>query len=144
MKKIFILFFLCGMVSVAFSQTKTKSEKIRELLELTGSGELGIQVMQTLIPAYEKNFPNVEKEFWKQLSNEINAEELVSLVIPIYDKYYSESDVDQLIAFYKTPLGAKLIKTMQPIMQESMLAGQKWGKELGEKIALRLKDRGYL
>lgn len=30
------------------------------------------------------------------------------------------------------------------LIQESMLAGQEWGKQIGEKVVNKLKDKGYL
>jgi hypothetical protein len=67
----------------------------------------------------------------------------VALVTPIYDKYYTEADIDQLITFYNSPIGKKSVELMPVIMQESMSVGQEWGKKIAEKIAKKLKDKGY-
>ena len=74
---------------------------------------------------------------------EVNANELVELVIPIYGKYLTHNDVKQLIRFYKRPVGKKLIEVQPMIMQESMMIGQEWGLKIAEKVVKSLKDKGY-
>ena len=66
------------------------------------------------------------------------------MVIPIYDKYYTETEIKELTDFYATPIGRKVITVTPLISQESMQAGQKWGKELGEKLYKDLNDKGLI
>ncbi|HEV3410924.1 MAG TPA: DUF2059 domain-containing protein, partial [Puia sp.] len=56
----------------------------------------------------------------------------------------TDEDIIALTAFYKTPIGQKVIKTMPLIVTESMQLGQEWGKQLSDKIIQRLKEKGYL
>ncbi len=55
---------------------------------------------------------------------EINPEQINALVIPIYQKYLNEEDVQKINAFYETPTGQKLLKVQPKIARESMQAGQ--------------------
>ena len=96
-----------------------------------------------MIVTFQKTYPKVDQKIWDELANEIKAEDLIALMIPIYDKYYTEEDVDQLIAFYNTPIGKKSTEVLPAISQESMAAGQAWGRKIGEKIAQKLKEKGY-
>jgi uncharacterized protein len=66
------------------------------------------------------------------------------MIIPNYDKYYTMEEINKMIEFYQTPLGKKVISTMPQIMQESVQAGQSWGKEVGEKVYNSLKEKGHL
>jgi hypothetical protein len=36
------------------------------------------------------------------ISKGSKAEDIVNLVIPVYEKHYSEQDIEQLIIFYKS------------------------------------------
>ena len=144
MRTSILSFFLLFLCAYSFGQQKSKSEKIHQLLEVTGSGKLGVQVARNLLSQYEKTFTSVDKQFWIKFSKELNPEELISLIIPIYDKYFSEEEIDQLLAFYNTPLGIKLIKATPKIMEESMQIGSTWGKKLRETIMKRLMDNGYI
>lgn len=74
----------------------------------------------------------------------MNSDTLINLIIPIYDKYYTESEIKQLTEFYQSSLGKKVISTMPLVVKESMQAGQTWGKEIGEKVYNDLKEKGFV
>ncbi|MDA4746736.1 DUF2059 domain-containing protein, partial [Enterobacter hormaechei] len=63
------------------------------------------------------------------------------LLIPIYSKYYTEKELDDIIAFYKTSTGQKVIKTMPDMTKESMQAGQVWGMKLGQKVMKKINEK---
>lgn len=144
MKKSLLVLSLCMLSFSANAQNTTKTEKIKQLLELTGSGKLGIQVMDQMINSFKKSHATVNQEFWDDFRKEINANDIQNIILPIYDKYYTESDIDQLIQFYNSPTGKKMIQNMPLVMQESIAAGQNWGKEIAQKVYSRLKEKGYL
>jgi uncharacterized protein len=43
-------------------------------------------------------------------------------MIPVYQKYLTQTDVDAMIAFYSSPTGKKLMHDMPQIMQEALQA----------------------
>ncbi|MFV5689921.1 DUF2059 domain-containing protein [Flavobacterium sp. ZT3R25] len=144
MKRFLITLFLCGLLTSGFSQSISKMDNIKNLLELTGSGKLGVQVGENMIISFKKSYPNVPVEFWDNFLKEMNSDTLINLIIPIYDKYYTESEIKQLAEFYQSSLGKKLISIMPLVLQESMQAGQTWGKEIGEKVYNNLKEKGFV
>ncbi len=109
-----------------------------------GTGKLGIQVIGSMIEQYKKLFPDVDPQFWDDFMKEIKPDDLVNLVIPIYDKYFTDEDIQQLTAFYETPVGRKMVEKLPLITQESMTVGSQWGQELAQKIMERLKAKGYI
>ena len=143
MKFFYFLLLVSGLSLQTFSQTNTKTDDIRRLLELTGSGKIGTRMAQALIENYQKTYSKVDSSFWQEFSQEINPEELVNLTVPIYDKYFTWDEIRQLINFYETPTGKKIISTLPAIMDEAMNAGQAWGRAISEKILKRLKEKGY-
>ncbi|MFV5696403.1 DUF2059 domain-containing protein [Flavobacterium sp. LB3P122] len=144
MKRFSITLFLCGLLTSGFSQSISKTENIKNLLVLTGSGKLSVQVGESMIISFKKNYPNVPAEFWDNFLKEMNSDALINLIIPIYDKYYTESEIKQLTEFYQTSLGKKLISIMPLVLKESMQAGQTWGKDIGEKVYNNLKEKGFV
>ena len=144
MKKIFIVFLICGFSVSAYSQVSTKSQKIKQLLELIGSGKLGKQVAENVISVFQNQYPDVDPKFWDRFKKEIKPDDLENLIVPIYDEYFTDDDIDQLIAFYRTPIGKKVIATLPDVTQESMAAGQQWGKELARKVMEELETKGYI
>jgi hypothetical protein len=65
------------------------------------------------------------------------------MAVPSYEKYFTHADIKELIRFYESPIGKKLISVQPKIMQECMVAGQEWGRKLGEKVAKKLQEQGY-
>ena len=143
MKKITSAFLFLFLFQSAFSQYNSKELHIKELLELTGSGKMGAQIAQQMLSSFQHEFKSVPAEFWEKLKGEINAEDLNNLVIPVYAKYYSEEEIIQLTAFYKTTLGKKVIAVTPELVKESMQVGQAWGEKVAEKIYDELTEKGY-
>jgi len=100
-------------------------------------------VMEQLIPSYKKALPQIPVEFWNEFSAEVNTDDLVNLIIPIYDKHVSHADIKELIKFYESPLGKRFIEIQPVLLRESMVVGQKWGQQLGQKIMQKLQEKGY-
>ena len=144
MKQSCVTLLFIAIITVACGQTSSKKDNIKTLLELTGSGQLGQQVFKSMLTSYKQTMPSVPDEFWEALQKEIKPETLVDMIIPIYDKHYTEEEISQLTAFYQTTLGKKVIASTPMIMEESMSAGRVWGEELGQKVYENLKLKGYL
>jgi hypothetical protein len=142
LKKLTITCLACCLCIASYSQA-SKKEKIRKLIDVVGSAKMGVQVIQNLMPAFQRAHPTVPQQFWDDFVKAVRPEDLTDLIVPIYDKHFSEEDIDQIIAFYNSPIGKKLISEMPMIMQESMSAGQAWGKQLAGKVASELKEKGY-
>jgi len=47
-------------------------------------------------------------------------DEMMQAMVPAYQKHLTKGDIDNLVAFYSTPTGQKLLRDMPAIMAESM------------------------
>ncbi|HXM70141.1 MAG TPA: DUF2059 domain-containing protein [Thermoanaerobaculia bacterium] len=121
-----------------------KEAKIRRFLQLTGSAQLGTQVVNQLMESFKTAMPQVPAAFWSDFQKEIRPDDFVNLVIPIYARHFSESDLDGLIAFYSSPLGQKVTHEMPAVTSECVVTGQEWGRKLSNQILARAKQKGYL
>jgi uncharacterized protein len=145
MKKILALVFLClslGM-SNTYAQTDTKKALVKELMQSMNSASLADQILGSMIDYYKKQGSSIPDTFWEEMAKEINGTELTNLIIPVYEKYYTEEDLKKLILFYNSEVGKKTIQLMPLIMQESMIIGRDWGLKLSEKVQAKLKEKGY-
>lgn len=118
-------------------------QDIRKLMELTGSKDIGMQVIEQMIGMFRQSYTHVPAEFWDEFIAAVDPDELVNLVVPIYERHLTHEDVKVLIEFYSTPTGRKLIAAQPQIVEESMLAGQTWGTQLGEEVVRKLQEQGY-
>ncbi len=100
------------------------------------------QVFQML----KQQKPNVKAEVWQELKNELlqtMMDDLVTKLIPVYSKHLTQKDLEGLISFYETPVGKKYAESTPLIMQESIMVGQQWGMQIGQKLVAKLKEKGY-
>lgn len=120
-----------------------KRAEIRRLIELTGAAKVSVDVMRQMIAPIRASYPNVPEEFWNDFLRQVNAEDLIDLIVPVYDKYYSLQDIHDLIAFYQSPVGQKTIKVLPQMSAETISAGQEWGRGLADQIMKKLREKGY-
>jgi uncharacterized protein len=140
MKKVVLSFLLTAFTLVGYSQIdSSKARAIKKLIEISGAEKM----MVPSFDYFQKSFPKAPKEFWDEIAKE-NMPMFVDYMASIYNKYYSQEDIKQMIEFYNTPLGKKLSATTPLIMREATSGGQTLGKQLAEKIVKRLKENGYL
>lgn len=106
----------------------------RQMLELTGSGEIGVQVMEQMRDALRPTAPELPDEFWDRVFGEVDADELVEMVVPIYVEHLTDEEMRAAIAFYSTPEGRSLVGKLPVITQESFAVGQQWGMEVAQQV----------
>ncbi len=142
MKSALLAFTAALAFSPAALAETPKEKDIRKLLALTNQAQLGSQVIHQVLDAFKTSMPNVPASFWPELMSELHPEELVEKVIPIYDKQLSDKEVKDIIKFYESPTGKKLIQVTPAITAESMELGKAWGREIGEKVMKKLQQKG--
>ncbi len=128
-----------------------KRAAIIQLMETTGSKNIGLQMgnamIQNLVTAMKTGNPDlpdravaiVTEETRKLVEQRIDG--LLKTIVPIYDQYFTADEINELLAFYQTPIGKKTISVLPRLTQASMLAGQKWGQELVPELVKTLQDR---
>ncbi len=127
-----------------------KRQKIEKLVTMTGIVPVVMDLMKAQMGNVKKMLPwppKAQDDFATEMLTAITPETFISLVTPVYDKYLSEEDLDGLIAFYQTPLGQKVLKSLPQVSTECRQAGEKWGielgKRIGEKIARKVQAGDY-
>jgi hypothetical protein len=65
----------------------------------------------------------------------------VDRLVPVYDSLYTADEVDQLIAFYRTPIGRRLLETQQQLSAAAAEVGRQWGTELAGQVLVDLSRR---
>ena len=64
--------------------------------------------------------------------------DLIDAAAIIYARNFSTEDLLALNAFYKTPLGQRLLQKLPTVTQETILAGGKFGRSVGEDMEKRM------
>lgn len=116
-------------------------ESVKELLQVTGAGNMAVQMMDQMIPSMKRMVPDAPEAFWEEFSSQVDGGELEDMVIPIYQKHLTQADVNAQLKFLQSDAGQKMIKVQPLIMQESMMVGQEWGMKLMQRAQAKLKER---
>jgi hypothetical protein len=100
-------------------------------------------IFQALRSAIVQGRPEAEKDFdalVPALLDNMNARttELVELMALIYARNFTAEEMRGMMAFYQTSLGQKLLQKMPTIAQESLTAGQAWGRQIGAEVQSRM------
>ena len=112
-----------------------KEKLIREFLHVTQYDTITLQSVDQMIAGMKAAMPQAPAEFWTTFRAKIHIEDLIQMVLPIYDKYYTKEDLTELLKFYASPLGQKVIAATPGISRESVIAGQAWGAKIGAEAA---------
>ena len=72
--------------------------------------------------------------------------ELLEEIAVLYAQRLEAAEMKAVAEFYRSPVGSKLIDAQPQIMQDSIMAGQRWGQRIGREIEeearRELKRRG--
>jgi hypothetical protein len=132
--------------------SESKRLLIRELLQLSGGGQAAEEVAQLFLVqighvygsmveevlASESDLSAEEKQalrehladfdrfavaFSARFSERIDLDAVLETVyVPLYDRYFTESELGEIVAFYRTPAGRKMIAVLPGLMQDGLQA----------------------
>jgi len=147
--------FVLACASFACSQTAppatsaappnaAKVAKIRELINLMGTPHIAAELMRSQAASIKTLLPfppRAQDDFEKEFLASVDVNEFIDLIVPIYDRHFSEDDVDGMLAFYRSPLGQRVTKALPEITAESQNAGSEWGQRLGKKVGEKIGEK---
>ena len=123
----------------SFAASKNQSEKqklVLELLSLLNAKQQSEEVLNSMI----KSMPYDVRDTLKKA---FDADEMINLIVPVYEKYLTEDDLRAAISFYKSPAGKKLLKAQPMIMKDSIIVMKVYAqKKLEEVLNAEKEDTG--
>ena len=164
-----LLLVIVQFASFARADTETHWAKADEFIRLSGSAavlENMAQGQEAIISQEtEMMFEALESQFFKREDIEIyleahnseakrimrkvfDPERIREQLIPMYMAYFNEAELDELIAFHKSPIGVAMRERLPVILIHSNELGMEWAQEFlreMEPINLKLqKDLGIV
>ena len=101
-------------------------------------------LMQTS-PMLQKDLNAVALQLRRDLGK--RQAELTEEAVRFYAARFTEAELKAIAAFYKTPLGQKVIAEEPKILEQSMTSAQAWAQKLEEEVIGRfrteMKKRGH-
>jgi len=144
MKKFFFIATVCiAMLSLqpagAYAQeTNNKyTETFYKLMEKSGILNNMKQMVPDYIPMMKKLYPSQPDSFWDEYTKrwgELFAEKITERLLPVYQKYFTQEDLEALLDFHNTPTGRKLAANNPSINKETIQIGKELYKEIEQEI----------
>ncbi len=123
--------------ATAPAQAPASEASIKELLEISHARGLVDSVMTQVdgmikasmaqaerqypsTPEVQKILDGMESKIMGMMREEMSWDKLETMYTRVYQQSFSQSEIDGLIAFYKTPTGQALIEKMPKVMQLTM------------------------
>lgn len=133
--------------------TSTKKALIDELLQITNTKAIARGMMQQAIApalnAIQKN-PNFQKpglieELTKNINSYMNREMIESNMLNevayvVYHRHFTLTELQEVMRFYRTPIGAKMAQRTPVIARESIAETQKRTAPLKQGIVKVMQD----
>jgi hypothetical protein len=87
--------------------------------------DIGPAEKQRLKASEKESFVSFSQKFRSRLAETIDYKKYIEETIyPIYDKIYTEQELEDLVAFYSTPTGQKVLQTLPQLLVESQNAAR--------------------
>jgi hypothetical protein len=92
-----------------------------QMMEMAASEQTDLsEENRQLLLARLEDFDAFAERFHALFVERLNFSEILETVyLPLYDKYFDEKELQQMLVFYRTPVGRKSIEVMPTLMQEA-------------------------
>jgi hypothetical protein len=153
-----LLVFALGLASVQAQPAPSASAlaTARELVETKGGGAMFdpviISVVEQTKGALLQTNPQLAKDLndvATQLRTEFapRRDELMAQAAKFYAERFSEQELKDLLAFYKSPLGKKMTQIEPQVLDQTFNYVQDWGQRTSEQVMNRfraeMKKKGH-
>lgn len=152
MKNLFGLALACTLAFPALAQESTR-ESVEELLQATNADsvvdnmyaqtdaamanmaqELGITA------AEQESFNNYMSRVSALMRQEMSWDRMREPIIDIYLKHYTEKEIQDMLAFYKTETGQSMVSKMPVVINESMQLTQQMLQNFMPKLMVLIEE----
>lgn len=142
----------CGASPVAFAQSQPTPAALataKELITVTGANAIFNPLIAGVVEQakilYLQQNPGLAKDL-NEIAAKMRAEmaprftELNDEVARIYAADFSEQELKDILAFYKSPAGQKLLEKQPTAVDNSMKFAQTWANKLSDEVVAKMRD----
>jgi uncharacterized protein len=154
-RSVLCAFLGCFIAAAAHAQAPTPAPTAgavaaaRELIVAKGGAAMFEPVIPGVIETAKNSLvptnPNLTKDLndvAAQLRKDYESKkaELVYEVAVIYAAHFTEQELKDLVAFYKSPLGQKMLKEEPLALDQSMKKAQSWSSDFSDSVLARIRS----
>jgi hypothetical protein len=152
---VFTMAMFTGLAS-AEEPTPAAVAVAKELIVLKGSTQLWDAVVPGVIEQVKAVFMQTNPALGKELNDVAaqlrteyapRASQLVDQVAQLYARTFTEQELKDALAFYKSPLGRKIVNEEPKVLDDGFRRIQQWANKFSEevmsKMRAEMKKKGY-
>jgi hypothetical protein len=104
--------------------------QVYEILRLTGTDPMRRQMLDSMLPYMKQMMPYLPDDVADDFQTSLAAADFQGAMVEAFQKRLSTEDAAQIIAFYRSDVGRRMITVMPAILNE----GQDAGAQLGQRV----------
>ena len=138
-----------GMPTHAHQPSASAMATAKELIMVTGATALFTPLVAGVIEQAKNLFLQQDPSLAKDL-NDIAAQlrtdlqprfvELTDEVSRLYATNFTDQELKEILAFYKTASGKKLLAEQPKLVDSSMKFAQDWANKLSDQVVIKMRD----
>ena len=142
--------------AAAAPPSASEMQVARDLVQANGEAHAFVGVISNLLDGAALGFLQGNPDLAPQLRDvalalrpefEKRQSEIVDILAAAYADRFTEAELTQALAFFKSPVGQKLVQDRPAIVQQAVQNIQVWGAKMNgeamERIRAEMKKRGY-
>lgn len=139
-----VLILAAGFPAIISAQEAARGSETRlaveALLDEMGAVETVVTGIKAGIPMAKASSPELPDEFWDRFTKAILSEvdALVDALVPLYMERFSLDEIQALTAFYRSPVGQRLVEEQPGMLAESQQIGAVWGERVALQVAQKM------
>jgi hypothetical protein len=143
---------LLALGNAALAQPKPSAEAIdiaKQIVAVKGGDNLFASLIPGVIeqgkamfeqqnPALGKDLSTVAAKLRTELAPKVN--EINDEIAKAYATRFTESELKEMLTFYKSPVGRKMTVEEPKAIQESMIFAQEWSNKFSEEVLRKFRE----
>lgn len=145
---IFVALFGFAAVASAQAPSANQQKLARQVVELSGSARafdpVVPQLFQQVYATYVQQNPDLSKDLAATLEAlipefEKRKDEIVAIASTSFAEKFTEAELNDLITFYNSPTGKKLVSQNTDILRDAYSKMQEWSGKVSQQLIDRLR-----
>ena len=136
--------------------TAAQIQLARDIIDASGAARAFDSIIPSIMQQAYASFLQQNPDLQKPLVESITAirgdfekrqPEIVALMAQAYAGHFTEAELQELIGFYRSPTGKKLVTELPAVLEESFARAREWGAKVSEEfiaaVRAEMKKRGH-
>ena len=138
-----LLATLFAVVSVN-AQSPEYMATLQKMLSVSGTDAAIKAAPEQMIRILKQQDPNMSEALSAKLKEwmEQSLPDLIKMMTPVYAECYTQKDLEDMIAFYQTPLGQKIVASQPKVVEGMSKVLPEWSAIWTPKLLELMKEAG--